>query len=167
MEPDINLSTFNLFSSIISVNALLFFLLLLLQPEATQGLPVSQASCFLPPGLHLGSGPQAVGQHPLPAVPGPEDRVFLPEDWRRPAKRLPPAAAAHLHSGGEGRLHAAFSPRVNKNRQTKRTLMSPELLIQDVTAALSGHRLCLRPRSVRSPSHPPADVSVTDSRALL
>lgn len=46
-------------------------------------------------------------------------------------------------------------------------MTSPELLIRDVTAALSGHRLCLRPLSVRSPSHPPADVSVTDSRALL
>lgn len=91
-----------------------------LQPKATQGLPVSQTSCFHPTGLHLGSGPQAVGQHPLPAVPGPEDRVFLPEDWRRPAQRLPAAAAGHLHGGGEGRLHAALSPRLNIIKQTTR-----------------------------------------------
>lgn len=122
------------------------------QSKATQGLPVAQTSCFHTLGLHPGSGPQAVGQHPLPAVPGPEDCVFLPEDWRRPAERLPPAAAAHLHGGGEGRLHAALSPRANIIN--KQTLTSPELLIQDVTAALSGHRLCLRP---------PHSVTITSS----
>lgn len=100
-------------------------------------------------------------------MPGPEDRVVLPEDWCRPAQRLPPAAAGHLHGGGEGRLHAALSPRLthtNSKGLFERGHSSSSKMSLQHFLTISSARV-LSPVA-RSPSHPPADVPVTDSRAV-
>ena len=116
----------------------------LLQSDAVPGLPSPQTSCVLPLGVHLGSGPEAVRQHPLPAAPGPEDRLLLPEERQCLAQGRSAAALGHLLGPGERGLHAAVSPRVkaSNGRHVDADVenhSNPELLIQVFTAALSPH----------------------------
>ncbi|XP_061543220.1 inositol-pentakisphosphate 2-kinase isoform X2 [Phycodurus eques] len=80
------------------------------------GLPVVQTAHLLLLGVHPGPGPQALGQHPAAAGPGPQDRVVLHQD-------------ALGRSGRPRRLHhAALQARLTPERV-------PSPLLRDAEAA--------------------------------